>query len=88
MSTSKIPEKDSSSHSELFFTIVSVDEAVDIVKKMAKQTRSETISIDIADGRVLAESVTTMEDIPGFAKSWNGNFASLRSNNKYLEITS
>ena len=75
MSTSKIPEKDSSSHSELFFTIVSVDEAVDIVKKMAKQTRSETISIDIADGRVLAESVTTMEDIPGFAKSWKDGYA-------------
>jgi molybdopterin molybdotransferase len=69
----------SSSTPELFFNVVSVDEAVDIVKKMAKQTGSETISIDIADGRVLAEPIITMEDIPGFDKSWKDGYACFAS---------
>ena len=79
MNMYEVPEIDSSSHSQLFFTVVSVDEAVAIVKKMAKQTESETISIDIADGRVLAEPITTMEDIPGFDKSWKDGYACVAS---------
>ena len=73
--TPETAELDSFSHSELFFTVVSVDEAVAIVKSMAKQTLSETISIDMADGRVLAEPITTTEDIPGFDKSWKDGYA-------------
>ena len=60
---------------ELFFTVVSIDEAVDIIKTMAVQTGSETIAIDTADGRVLAEPIATMEDIPGFDKSWKDGYA-------------
>ena len=65
----------SSESPELFFTVVSIDEAVDIIKTMAKQTGSETITIDTADGRVLAEPVATMENIPGFDKSWKDGYA-------------
>ena len=65
----------SSATPELFFHVVSIDEAVDIVKKITKQTSSETISIDEADTRILAEPITTLEDIPGFEKSWKDGYA-------------
>ena len=61
--------------SDLFLNVVTIDEAVTIVRSIAKQTESETIAIDRADGRVLAESIDTQEDIPGFDKSWKDGYA-------------
>ncbi|HPY60874.1 MAG TPA: molybdopterin molybdotransferase MoeA [Methanospirillum sp.] len=58
-----------------FFDVVTIDEAVRIVRSIAKQTGTETIIIDDAEGRVLAESIITNEDIPGFDRSWKDGYA-------------
>jgi molybdopterin molybdotransferase len=60
---------------EPFFDVVTIDEAVRTVRSIAKQTGTETIMIDEADGRVLAESIITHEDIPGFNRSWKDGYA-------------
>jgi molybdopterin molybdotransferase len=59
----------------IFFEVVSIDEAVRTVRSIAKQTGTETIVIDEADGRVLAETVISPEDIPGFDRSWKDGYA-------------
>ncbi|NLV27093.1 MAG: molybdopterin molybdotransferase MoeA [Methanomicrobiales archaeon] len=64
---------------EPYFDVVTIDEAVKTVRSMAKQTGTETIMIDEADGRVLAESIITTEDIPGFDRSWKDGYAVLAS---------
>ena len=69
----------SSDTPEPFFEVVTIDEAVRTVRSIAKQTGTETIAIDEADGRVLAESIITYEDFPGFDRSWKDGFAVLAS---------
>ena len=64
-----------SEDAEPFFDVVTIDEAVRIVRSIAKQTGTETIIIDDAEGRVLAESIITNEDIPGFDRSWKDGYA-------------
>ncbi len=64
---------------ETFFDVVTIDEAVRTVRSIAKQTGTETIMIDEADGRVLAESILTHEDIPGFDRSWKDGYAVVAS---------
>ncbi|KAF5086996.1 molybdopterin molybdotransferase MoeA [Methanospirillum sp. J.3.6.1-F.2.7.3] len=64
-----------SDKAEPFFDVVTIDEAVKTVRSIAKQTGTETIIIDEADGRVLAESIITQEDIPGFDRSWKDGYA-------------
>ena len=64
-----------SDKAEPFFDVVTIDEAVRTVRSIAKQTGTETIIIDEADGRVLAESILTQEDIPGFDRSWKDGYA-------------
>lgn len=68
-------DNDSSEKPEPFFDVVTIDEAVRTVRSIAKQTGTETIIIDEADGRVLAESIITHEDIPGFDRSWKDGYA-------------
>ena len=65
--------------SKTFFDVVTIDEAVRTVRSIAKQTGTETIMIDEADGRVLAESILTLEDIPGFNRSWKDGYAVVAS---------
>lgn len=60
---------------EPFFDVVTIDEAVRTVRSIAKQTGTETIIIDEAEGRVLAESIITQENIPGFDRSWKDGYA-------------
>ena len=62
-----------------FFDVVPIDEAVAIVRRIAHETGTETISIDEADGRVIAESISAPSDIPGFDRSWKDGFAVLSS---------
>jgi len=54
---------------------VPVNEAVRIVRNIARITGSETISLDDADGRTLAEQITAPADIPGFARSSLNGYA-------------
>ena len=68
-----------SQEDEIFFEVVSIDEAVKTVRSIAKQTGTETIVIDEADGRVLAEAIISEEDIPGFDRSWKDGYAVLAS---------
>lgn len=60
---------------ETFFDVVSIDEAVKTVRSIARQTGTETIVIDEADSRVLAEAIISGEDIPGFDRSWKDGYA-------------
>lgn len=69
----------SSENPEPYFDVVTIDEAVRTVRSIAKQTGTETIVIDEADGRVLAESIVTNEDIPGFNRSWKDGYAVVAS---------
>ena len=64
-----------SEKAEPFFDVVTIDEAVRTVRSIAKQTGTETIMIDEAEGRVLAESIITQENIPGFDRSWKDGYA-------------
>jgi len=73
MTTLDMPS--SPANPEIFFHVVSIDEAVDIIKEITKQTSSETIAIDDADEGVLAEPIITLENIPGFEKSWKDGYA-------------
>lgn len=60
---------------ETFFDVVSIDEAVKTVRSIARQTGTETIVIDEAESRVLAEAIISVEDIPGFDRSWKDGYA-------------
>lgn len=69
------PGRTPPSDQDPFFDVVSIDEAVRTVRSIAKQTGTETIIIDEADGRVLAESIISLENIPGFDRSWKDGYA-------------
>lgn len=68
-------QKNDSEISGKFFDVVPIDEAVRTVRRIAKPTGTETIVIDEADGRVLAEPIISPEDIPGFDRSWKDGYA-------------
>ncbi len=61
--------------SQYFFDLVPIDEAVAIVRKISKETDTETISIDDADGRTLSEQICATSNIPGFDRSWRDGYA-------------
>lgn len=52
-----------------FLQVVSVQEAIQTVKSIAAPVSPETIPLEEAGGRVLAEEVTADLDIPGFTRS-------------------
>lgn len=52
-----------------FLQVVSVQEAIQTVKSIAAPVSPETIPLEEAGGRVLAEGVTADLDIPGFTRS-------------------
>lgn len=59
----------------LFFTVISVEEALEIIRDIAPSIESEEIAFDDAAGRVLAEAVFAGEDIPGFDRSVKDGYA-------------
>lgn len=52
-----------------FLQVVSVQEAIQTMKSIAAPVSTETIPLEEAGGRVLAEDVTADLDIPGFTRS-------------------
>lgn len=52
-----------------FLQVVSVSEAIQAVKSIAMPVSTETVPLEEAGGRVLAEDVTADLDIPGFTRS-------------------
>ena len=63
------------SHSD----VIQVDEAVRIVRSITHITGTETIPLDDADGRTLAELISCPADVPGFLRSHLNGFAVLSS---------
>ncbi len=51
-----------------------IEEAVALIKNAGYHSGIEIISIDMADGRVLAETITSRVDIPGFDRSIKDGF--------------
>ncbi len=58
-----------------YFDVVPIEEAVRIVRSIAHQTGTETISVDDGDTRTLSEPVFAPTDIPGFDRSWRDGYA-------------
>lgn len=59
----------------LFFKVISVEEALDIIRDIAPSVESEEIAFDDAAGRVLSQPVCAGEDIPGFDRSVKDGYA-------------
>lgn len=59
----------------LFFTVVPVTEAIATVRRIAVRTKAETVPLEQACGRVLAEDVVSDIDIPGFTRSVMDGYA-------------
>jgi molybdopterin molybdotransferase len=53
----------------IFLKVVSVSEAIATVRKIAPHPLQETVPLEMAAGRVLAEDVRSDTDIPGFDRS-------------------
>jgi molybdopterin molybdotransferase len=53
----------------LFFTTISVDEAMGIARRLGSPVGTEEVPLDGAAGRVLASQVKADVDIPGFSRS-------------------
>ncbi len=53
----------------LFFTTISVDEALGIARRLGSPVGTEEVPLDLAAGRVLASQVKADVDIPGFSRS-------------------
>jgi len=53
----------------LFLTVVSLDEALGVIRRMAPAPRGEEVPLGEALHRVLARDVKAAEDIPGFART-------------------
>ncbi|ACL15548.1 molybdopterin molybdotransferase MoeA [Methanosphaerula palustris] len=58
-----------------FLQVVSVQEAVQTITSIARPVSTETIPLEEAGGRVLAEDVTADLDIPGFTRSVMDGYA-------------
>ncbi|MFA5331727.1 MAG: gephyrin-like molybdotransferase Glp [Methanoregula sp.] len=61
----------------LFFSVVPVTEAIATVRRIAVRTKTETVPLDHACGRVLAEDIVSDIDIPGFTRSVMDGYAVL-----------
>ena len=61
-----------------FRALISLDEAIEIVLDAAPEAREETVPLEGALGRVLAEKVASAADVPGFDRAAMDGFA-LRS---------
>ncbi len=72
------PEKPADNpSSRYYFDVVPIEEAVAIVRKISRETGTETISIDEGDGRTLSGGISARSDIPGFDRSWRDGYAVL-----------
>ncbi len=73
--TKEKPADTSSRNKGYFFSVVSLDTAIEKLCSIAHETGTESIPLDEADGRVLAEPVYASSDIPGFDRSWKDGYA-------------
>ena len=53
----------------------SVEDAVNLIRKIAPDTRTETRYIDDADGYILASPAICRSDMPGYDRSWKSGYA-------------
>lgn len=53
----------------------SVQDAIDLIRKIAPDTRTETRYIDDADGYILAAPAVCRSDMPGYDRSWRSGYA-------------
>lgn len=58
-----------------FLKLVSVEEAEKTLLSLAKPLPTEDVTLENACGRILAESITSPEDIPGFDRSIKDGYA-------------
>jgi molybdopterin molybdotransferase len=63
----------------VFFNLISVDEAIILMKKISPPMESEVVSLMDACDRVLAGDVVSDIDIPGFDRSWKDGYAVVSS---------
>ena len=59
----------------LFLSVVPVSRAVDVAQRLAVPPHTETVSLDEAQGRVLAADIASDIDIPGFTRSVMDGYA-------------
>ncbi|HWQ65869.1 MAG TPA: gephyrin-like molybdotransferase Glp [Methanospirillum sp.] len=62
-------------HTDTYPDTVPVEDAVRIVRSIAHTTGTETIPLDDADGRTLAETILAPSDIPGFVRASRNGYA-------------
>lgn len=58
-----------------FLNLITVDEAVRIIRSIAPGMQTEKVTLEDALGRVLSEDVVSDIDIPGFDRSWKDGYA-------------
>jgi molybdopterin molybdotransferase len=64
-------------------TVVPVNEAVKIVRSITHLTGTETIPLDDAEGRTLAELVISPADLPGYSRSGLNGYAVISADTRY-----
>lgn len=63
----------------VFFNLISVDDAIGLMKKIAPPMESEVVPLMDACDRVLSGDVVSDIDIPGFDRSWKDGYAVVAS---------